>query len=349
MPVRRGLRHDRGEPPDGLEPAPARRPQARLGRRAERRRDPASPTASGRTLPPGSAGEVVIRGPGVTAGLPRQPRGERRRRSSTAGSGRATAARFDADGYLRLEGRLKEMILRGGENISPLRDRGGPARAPRRRRRDLLRDRRREVRRARRRGRGAPRRRRRARADRPLPRAARRRSRCRRWSTCSTRSRARRPARCSASGSGPRSRRAPGEVRDPRRRRDRRLRRRRARPRRRDVTLIARGPHLRALQERRRAGAEPARRLRGASRGDRRHRRDRRRRRRLRRRSRRTACPALAPRLGAALRPGAAVIAGAERPPLVVLPVARRPARRHRRSSRSTRAARIAARSPRRR
>ena len=33
-----------------------------------------------------------------------------------------------------------------------------------------------------------------------------------------------------------------------------------------DVTLIARGAHLRALQERRRAGAEPARRLRGASR-----------------------------------------------------------------------------------
>ena len=26
---------------------------------------------------------------------------------------------LDADGYLRLEGRLKEMILRGGENISP--------------------------------------------------------------------------------------------------------------------------------------------------------------------------------------------------------------------------------------
>ena len=43
--------------------------------------------------------------------------------------------------------------------------------------------------------------------------------------------------------------------------------------------------------------------------------------------------PALAPRLGAALRPGAAVIAGAERHPLVVLPVARRPARGHRRSS----------------
>ena len=26
---------------------------------------------------------------------------------------------LDPDGYLRLEGRLKEMILRGGENISP--------------------------------------------------------------------------------------------------------------------------------------------------------------------------------------------------------------------------------------
>ena len=35
----RGLRHDRGEPPDDLQPAAARRPDAGLGRRADRHRD----------------------------------------------------------------------------------------------------------------------------------------------------------------------------------------------------------------------------------------------------------------------------------------------------------------------
>ena len=247
---------------------------------ADRRRDPHRRRRRPRLSPPGEAGEVVIRGPGRHGRLPQQPRGERRRRSSTAGSAPATAARFDADGYLRLEGRLKEMILRGGENISPYEieevllahpavadaicfgiddekygERVGAAVALARRRR-------------------------RARADRPLPRAAR---------------------RVQGARGRPRARRDPAHA-------DRQgaaqARRRRALGGRRmrfavlgagaigayvgaalarggsDVTLIARGAHLRAMQARRRAGAEPARRLRGASRGDRRPRRDRRRRRR---------------------------------------------------------------------
>jgi acyl-CoA synthetase (AMP-forming)/AMP-acid ligase II len=74
--------------------------------------------ALGRRLPAGERGEVVIRGSNVTAGY--------------LGSPEATAAAFtdgwlrtgdegffDADGYLRLTGRLKELINRGGEKISP--------------------------------------------------------------------------------------------------------------------------------------------------------------------------------------------------------------------------------------
>ena len=125
----RGVRDDRGEPPDGVEPAAAAR--ARAAARSASRPAPrsASSTRRARRSPPGEAGEVVIRGPGRHARLPRQPRGERARRSSTAGSAPATGARFD-DGYLVSSGRLKEMIIRGGENISPARGRGGAARAP---------------------------------------------------------------------------------------------------------------------------------------------------------------------------------------------------------------------------
>ncbi len=70
-----------------------------------------------RILAEGQSGEVVVRGPSITPGYLANPDAN-------------TDAFFDGwfrtgdigvvhDGYLRLEGRLKEMILRGGENISP--------------------------------------------------------------------------------------------------------------------------------------------------------------------------------------------------------------------------------------
>ncbi len=73
--------------------------------------------AHGGLLPPGTPGEVVIRGPGVMSGYVSNP-------AATAeaffGDWFRTGDRgVLRDGYLYLEGRLKEMILRGGENISP--------------------------------------------------------------------------------------------------------------------------------------------------------------------------------------------------------------------------------------
>jgi len=73
---------------------------------------------AGHLLTAGATGEVVIRGPSVTAGYENNP---------TANAAAFTGDWFrtgdqgylDADGYLFLTGRLKEIINRGGEKISP--------------------------------------------------------------------------------------------------------------------------------------------------------------------------------------------------------------------------------------
>ena len=64
-------------------------------------------------------GEVVIRGPNVTAGYAENP--EANANAFSKGWFRTgDQGRFDADGYLFLTGRLKELINRGGEKVSPL-------------------------------------------------------------------------------------------------------------------------------------------------------------------------------------------------------------------------------------
>ena len=70
-----------------------------------------------RFLPDGAAGEVVIRGPGITSGYVNNP--EANAESFFDGWFRTGDRGVLRDGYLYLEGRLKEMIIRGGENISP--------------------------------------------------------------------------------------------------------------------------------------------------------------------------------------------------------------------------------------
>ena len=73
----------------------------------------------GRLLPSGGLGEIVIRGRNVTAGYEANP--EANAKAFTNGWFRTgDQGTIDADGYLRLTGRLKEIINRGGEKVSPL-------------------------------------------------------------------------------------------------------------------------------------------------------------------------------------------------------------------------------------
>jgi acyl-CoA synthetase (AMP-forming)/AMP-acid ligase II len=75
-------------------------------------------TDSGRLLPKGAAGEVVIQGPNVIDGYSNNP--EANAASFVDGWFRTgDQGTLDADGYLSLIGRLKEMINRGGEKIAP--------------------------------------------------------------------------------------------------------------------------------------------------------------------------------------------------------------------------------------
>jgi acyl-CoA synthetase (AMP-forming)/AMP-acid ligase II len=73
----------------------------------------------GTILPQGEIGEVVIRGPNVTAGYEANP--DANAKAFTHGWFRTgDQGAFDAEGYLTLTGRLKELINRGGEKVSPL-------------------------------------------------------------------------------------------------------------------------------------------------------------------------------------------------------------------------------------
>jgi acyl-CoA synthetase (AMP-forming)/AMP-acid ligase II len=73
----------------------------------------------GSLLPAGETGEVVIRGRNVTAGYEHNP--DANAKAFSAGWFRTGDEGYlDEAGYLRLTGRLKEIIIRGGEKISPL-------------------------------------------------------------------------------------------------------------------------------------------------------------------------------------------------------------------------------------
>ena len=74
--------------------------------------------AGGHLLAPGEEGEIVIRGPNVTPGYENNEAANRE--AFTHGWFRTGDQGFrDEDGYLTITGRLKEIINRGGEKISP--------------------------------------------------------------------------------------------------------------------------------------------------------------------------------------------------------------------------------------
>lgn len=70
------------------------------------------------TLPPGREGELVSKGPGIFTGYFHS---EEENRSIFTRDGflkTGDLAGMDEDGYIRITGRIKDIILRGGENIS---------------------------------------------------------------------------------------------------------------------------------------------------------------------------------------------------------------------------------------
>jgi acyl-CoA synthetase (AMP-forming)/AMP-acid ligase II len=74
--------------------------------------------AAGNLLPPNTPGEIVIRGPSVTGGYENNP--EANREAFANGWFRTgDQGVIDAAGYVSITGRLKEIINRGGEKISP--------------------------------------------------------------------------------------------------------------------------------------------------------------------------------------------------------------------------------------
>jgi 2,3-dihydroxybenzoate-AMP ligase/mycobactin salicyl-AMP ligase len=74
---------------------------------------------AGRALPPETDGELAARGPGIFAGYLKNP--EENRRAFTADGFFRTGdlARFDRSGNVTITGRIKDVINRGGEKISP--------------------------------------------------------------------------------------------------------------------------------------------------------------------------------------------------------------------------------------
>jgi acyl-CoA synthetase (AMP-forming)/AMP-acid ligase II len=72
----------------------------------------------GRDVPAGGEGEIIIRGPSVMLGYHNKP--EDTAKALPDGWYRSgDLARCDANGFYTITGRLKELIIRGGQNIAP--------------------------------------------------------------------------------------------------------------------------------------------------------------------------------------------------------------------------------------
>jgi len=76
-------------------------------------------TDSGTTLPLGEIGEICFRGYHVMRGYYAQPEKTRETVDAAGWLFSGDLGSMDEHGYVRITGRLKEMIIRGGENIYP--------------------------------------------------------------------------------------------------------------------------------------------------------------------------------------------------------------------------------------
>jgi acyl-CoA synthetase (AMP-forming)/AMP-acid ligase II len=70
-------------------------------------------------MPPGAEGEICVRSPGVMQGYYRNPEATRRVISGDGWLRTGDLGFVDGDGYLFITGRLKDLIILGGENVTP--------------------------------------------------------------------------------------------------------------------------------------------------------------------------------------------------------------------------------------
>ena len=75
--------------------------------------------AEGRECPRGDEGEIRVRGSNVMKGYLRNPEATREALTDDGWLRTGDLGRMDADGYVTVTGRLKELIIKGGENIAP--------------------------------------------------------------------------------------------------------------------------------------------------------------------------------------------------------------------------------------
>jgi non-ribosomal peptide synthetase component E (peptide arylation enzyme) len=75
---------------------------------------------SGRSLPRNTEGELMVRGPCLFTGYLNYPEENARAFTSDGFFRTGDLARIDDAGNIRITGRIKDIIIRGGENISPV-------------------------------------------------------------------------------------------------------------------------------------------------------------------------------------------------------------------------------------
>lgn len=90
-----------------------------VGRSIEHQECKVIDTDTGRVLPIGEQGEVCIRGYNVMRGYYAQPDETARTIDESGWLRTGDLGVMDPDGYIAITGRLKDMIIRGGENIYP--------------------------------------------------------------------------------------------------------------------------------------------------------------------------------------------------------------------------------------
>jgi fatty-acyl-CoA synthase len=76
-------------------------------------------TGSGRTVPLGATGEICFRGYHVMRGYYNDPEATARAVDAQGWLHSGDLGSMDKDGYVQITGRLKDMVIRGGENIYP--------------------------------------------------------------------------------------------------------------------------------------------------------------------------------------------------------------------------------------